>query len=92
MQFYMNRQRPNNGSTIISTDSFFKYYNTCKRYNIISECMEEEPESAQLSWNEKKGCIIVMFPADGLVAERLSILEDRGNPSNFGGGLFGESE
>jgi hypothetical protein len=95
MQFYLNRQKPSNGTTIISTQSFFKYYNTCKRYNLISDCMKEDPECADLSWNEDKGCFVFLFPAAGLVATELSSLQVRGNcdedDSEFGNGVV-ESE
>jgi hypothetical protein len=69
MQFFLNRQQPKDH--ILDHGKFLKYLLTCKKYNMISDYMEKDPESACLVWNDERQAISFIFPAKGVVAEKM---------------------
>ena len=77
MQFYLNRQR-SKSQTIENKQDFFKYLESCKKYNYISDCMEEDPTSARLVWTPTKSSLSFIFPINGRIAEHLADLYERG--------------
>ena len=91
MQFFLNRQCT--GDKITKKFEFLKYMEACKRYNFISDCMEEDSGSALLVWSEHKETFSFVFPADGIVAEHINEFYERGEgeeeegDSNFGDGI-----
>jgi len=99
MQFFLNRQRSN--EKITKKEEFFKYLEGCKRYNFISDCMEEDPDSAVLVWTPERNSLSFLFPADGMIAQQIDSFLTRGgeedefesgetDSNNFGEGLDGK--
>lgn len=76
MQFFLNGQKSR--SKIMSHDKFFRYLDTCKRYNMISDCMDDNSDSAYLVWNTDRGSISFLFPASGVVAKKMESFFVRG--------------
>tara|TARA_R110002051_G_scaffold157238_2_gene228857 strand:+ start:427 stop:750 length:324 start_codon:yes stop_codon:yes gene_type:complete len=74
MQFYLNRQ--SSQDYIVNHSKFLKYLDACKKYNMISDCMESDESSAKMVWDHKKQAISFIFPSDGEVAENMLLLYD----------------
>jgi hypothetical protein len=72
MQFYLNRQ--SSQESIISHEMFLKYLDSCKKYNMVSDCIKDDPTSAKMVWDSKRQTISFIFPADGEVAEKMLLL------------------
>ena len=74
MQFFLNRK---NGQQLFKEGSveFLEYYNLCRIYNLVSELMEEDKESAIMYWDSKKSIVSMGFPSKGSVALALSGME-----------------
>ena len=51
-----------------STFDFFRYYDSCRTYNLVSDLMEEEPDCAFLYWDAEKEAPAFSFPTSGTVA------------------------
>jgi hypothetical protein len=74
MQFYLNRPQGVKNFKAASKN-FVEYYNICRVYNLISDIMEDEPESAIFYWNPIEEKISMAFPSEGAVAMNLSTIE-----------------
>ena len=74
MQFFLNRK---NGKKLFKEGSaeFLEYYNLCRVYNLVSEIMEDDPDSAIMYWDDKKKIVSMGFPSKGKVALALSGME-----------------
>ena len=74
MQFFLNRK---NGKRLFKAGSseFLEYYNLCRVYNLVSELMEDDPDSAIMYWDPKKDIVSMGFPSKGTVALALSGME-----------------
>ena len=44
-------------------------------YNVISDLMDDDPDSAMIYWDPEKNKMSMSFPATGRVAEALSVIE-----------------
>jgi hypothetical protein len=77
MQFFLNRQDVKDH--ILDHALFLRYLLTCKKYNMISDCMKDDPTSAYLVWNEDRETISFLFPAEGVVANKMLSLYLRGD-------------
>ena len=68
MQYWFNRE---NGKKLFKTASeeFFKYYNSCRTYNLISEMMVEDSTCAFMYWDNKREAPAFSFPVRGKVTE-----------------------
>ena len=78
MQYWFNRK---NGKSLFKSASkeFFKYYHSCKTYNLISEMMKADPSCAYMYWDEDKEAPAFSFPRKGKVTEcfhQLGLLKD----------------
>jgi hypothetical protein len=74
MQFFLNRV---NGRRLFKegSEEFLEYYNLCRVYNLVSEIMEDDADSAIMYWDDKKGIVSMGFPSKGKVALALSGME-----------------
>tara|TARA_Y100001951_G_C11168139_1_gene198699 strand:- start:139 stop:480 length:342 start_codon:yes stop_codon:yes gene_type:complete len=76
MQYWLNRR---DGKKLFKAHSkkFFKYYNSCRTYNLISELMDDDPGCAYMYWDPKREAPAFSFPIEGKVADcftRLGLL------------------
>ena len=76
MQFWLNRS---DGTKMFKEGNpeFFSYYNKCRIYNLVSDIMEYDEDSAIMYWDGTKEAVSIAFPADGEVAEHLSGIDLR---------------
>ena len=74
MQFFLNRK---DGKKLFESgsDEFWEYYNLCRIYNLVSEIMEFEPDSAMMYWDSKKGIVSMSYPSRGIVAASIAEME-----------------
>ena len=77
MQFYLNRPQGERRFKSGHKD-FFKYYNLCRVYNLISEIMEYDEKAAIIYWNPAQESVSIGFPASGKVAQALSAVDMAG--------------
>jgi len=68
MQYWLNRKGGKKQFKSGSSE-FFKYYNSCRTYNLISELMVDDPECAFMYWDNKREAPAFSFPVSGTVAE-----------------------
>ena len=76
MQFYLNRQ--SSQEHIVHHSKFLKYLDACKKYNMISDCMEEDEDAAKMVWDSKRRVVSFIFPVDGEVAENMALFYEWG--------------
>ena len=50
------------------TSDFFRYYDSCRTYNLVSDLMREEPNCAFLYWDAEREAPAFSFPSSGTVA------------------------
>ena len=50
------------------TSDFFRYYDSCRTYNLVSDLMKEEPNCAFLYWDAEREAPAFSFPSSGTVA------------------------
>ena len=81
MQFYLNRQ--SSQENIINHARFFKYLDSCKKYNMVSDCLDDDPKAAKMVWDSKRNTISFIFPSAGVVAEKMMLLYDMGDEEEF---------
>ena len=78
MQFYLNR--PHGKRNFESgTPNFMEYYNICRVYNVISDLMEEDPDSAMFYWDWKKDRMAMAYPSSGPVSKALALMDRTDN-------------
>jgi len=95
MQFYLNREDGLKNFEEVD-DDFLAYFNLCRVYNLVSDAMKVDPESAILYWDDRKKVVSLGFPQKGNVATKLSciknvksfIFEEDDEDVEFGRGLF----
>tara|TARA_R110000744_G_scaffold58009_1_gene121271 strand:+ start:120 stop:437 length:318 start_codon:yes stop_codon:yes gene_type:complete len=78
MQFWLN-DRGNRKLFREANAKFFKFYDACRAYNMISDMIVEDVDCAYLYWDEKRGVPAFSFPVKGSVTEafiELGLLED----------------
>jgi len=73
MQFWLNNKK-NVKLFKSGSPKFFKYYNSCRTYNMISDMIEDDPECAILYWDSDLGVPAFSFPMKGAVAQAFSNL------------------
>jgi len=73
MQYWLNRR---GGKRLFKSGSseFFKYYHSCRTYNLLSELMDDDPECAFMYWDDKREAPAFSFPIDGIVADTFTEL------------------
>jgi len=79
MQFWLNRR---GGKKLfkVGSSEFFRYYNSCRTYNLISELMVDDPKCAFMYWDEVRGAPAFSFPTTGTVAQffvELGLIDER---------------
>lgn len=74
MQFFINQK---DGLKMFKEldEEFLEYYNMCRVYNLISEHMDNDPDSAIMYWDPKKKIVSLGFPSKGAVAQDLAGLQ-----------------
>lgn len=73
MQFFLNfsKGKYTNSLALIKSDAFMDYYENCIVYNIVYDMMEEDPDCAQMFWDEEKQEISFQFPEKGKVMKKI---------------------
>ena len=69
-------------------ESFVKYHNMCRVYNLVSEVLEVDPTAATLYWDSSKESISMAFPVNGCIAKAIRgmrILKETDYGFDFGG-------
>ena len=71
LQFFLNRRK---GYEQIKRSSplFKEYYLKCLIYNFVWDLMEDNPEVADLCWDDKSETVVLKFPHDGTIMSELS--------------------
>ena len=68
MQFWLN-DRNNRKLFREGSTEFFKFYDACRAYNMISDMIVEDPDCAYLYWDQKRGVPAFSFPVKGSVTQ-----------------------
>ena len=81
MRFFFNRE---NGEELFQKkdSEFIEYYDLCRVYNLVSDLMEKDEESAIMYWDDKKQVVSVSFPSKGSVATALASIAPHGTQSD----------
>ena len=71
MKFFLNNK---DGVALYQERSeiFEEYYDICRVYNLVSDIMKEDPDSAIVYWDEDIEAVSIAFPAHGKVASSLA--------------------
>mgnify|MGYP005825744485 CR=1 FL=1 len=77
LQFFFNRDFGKEKFESRNSE-FMEYYDLCRVYNLVSDIMEDDEDSAIMYWDEKKEIISLGFPASGLVAHAMSGINAHG--------------
>jgi hypothetical protein len=68
LKFFSNRYKGKDKMKILH-DDFVKFLNFCKFYNYLYDCMEKDPTSAVMYWDEEEEAIGYKFPSTGKIAK-----------------------
>jgi len=77
MKFFFNRDFGKEKFEVRNPE-FMEYYDLCRVYNLVSDIMEDDEDSAIMYWDEKKEVVSLGFPASGLVAHAMSGINPHG--------------